>query len=195
MGSAASKPARKLAKTAPAWAGARTSNPAAQVPPRATIPQASETKNDKNEAIEQDSKDPHLLANLSKLGAVQVDHHMQTFKPAAAQVQHLFQTRLRSEDQARSARPPHNHLVAVSLMDLLEERKFAHTRKEIDGLAEKYDIDPDKLERLARHVNSVSVSPDSVNRWVSDDGTERTTMLASWKEPDIRENKPLLTAR
>lgn len=29
-------------------------------------------------AIEQDSKDPQLAANLLKLGAVRVDHHMRT---------------------------------------------------------------------------------------------------------------------
>ncbi|KAI0831123.1 hypothetical protein BC628DRAFT_728899 [Trametes gibbosa] len=191
MGSTASKPARKLARTPPAWAGARTPNTGAQVPPWSAMPQASETK---NEAIEKDSKDPHLLANLSRLGQVQVDHRMQSVKPEADHTQRLFQTRLRSEDEARSARPSHNQLVAASLMDLLEERTFAHSRSEQAGLANKYGIDPEKLERLARYVNSASVSPDSIKRWVSEDGAEHTSMLASWKEPKIKEDKPLPTS-
>lgn len=46
MGSAASKPARRLAKTAPpGWAGARTPSPAEHTPsPRPAMPLASETK-------------------------------------------------------------------------------------------------------------------------------------------------------
>ncbi|KAI0361911.1 hypothetical protein OH77DRAFT_1416098 [Trametes cingulata] len=189
MGSSASKPARKLARTPPAWAGARTPHAGEQVPARPTMPQASETK---SEAIEQDSRDPHFLANLSKLGQVKVDHHMRTVKPAADQAQRLFQARLRSEDEARSARPPRNHLVAGSLMDLLEERKYASTPKDIEELSRKYDVDLEKLERMARYVNSVSVHQDSVRRWVSEDGVEHTTMLASWVNPRVEEEKPLL---
>ncbi|KAI0374707.1 hypothetical protein BV20DRAFT_960857 [Pilatotrama ljubarskyi] len=189
MGSAASKPARKLARTPPAWAGARTPHVGEQAPAKPAMPQASETK---SEAIERDSRDPHFLANLSKLGQVKVDHHMQTIKPAADQAQRLFQTRLRSEDEARSARPSRNQLVATSLMDLLEERKSASTQRDVEELAKKYDIDLEKLERMARYVNSVSIHQDSVKRWISEDGVEHTTMLASWVDPKIEEEKPLL---
>lgn len=31
-------------------------------------------------AIERDAMDPHLLANLTKLGPVRVDHHMQGYR-------------------------------------------------------------------------------------------------------------------
>ncbi|KAI0637142.1 hypothetical protein C8Q77DRAFT_550541 [Trametes polyzona] len=189
MGSASSKATRKLPKAPPAWAGARTPSAGENVPPRPAMPGASETK---TEAIEQDSKDPHLLANLSKLGQVRVDHHMQAVKPAADQAQRLFQTRLRSEDEARSARPPRNHLVAASLMDLLEERKYVATPQKLEELAKQYGMDLDKLERLARYVNSVSVHPGSVKRTVNDDGTEETTMLASWVNPEIKEERPLV---
>ncbi|KAI0670552.1 hypothetical protein C8Q78DRAFT_1036806 [Trametes maxima] len=190
MGSAASKPARKLARAPPSWAGARTPSAGERVPPaRSSMPRASEIK---NYAIEQDSKDPHLMANLSRLGQVRVDHHMQTIKPAADQAQRLFQTRLRSEDEARSARPPHNHLVAGTLMDLLEERKYISTPKHLVELANKYDIDHEKVENLARYVNSVSVHQDSVKRWVSDDGEEKTTMLATWVNPKVQEERPQL---
>ena len=46
-------------------------------------------------------------------------------------------------------------------------------------LARKYDIDPEKLERLALHVNSATVYPDAVKRWVSEDGIENATMPVS----------------
>ncbi|KAI0664982.1 hypothetical protein C8Q70DRAFT_1049168 [Cubamyces menziesii] len=189
MGSAASKPARKLARAPPAWAGARTPNVGEQAPTRPAMPRASETKND---AIERDSKDPDFLANLSKLGQVKVDHHMQTIRPAASQAQQLFQTRLQSEEQARSARPPRNHLVASSLLELLEERKYATRPQELAEIAKKYDMDVEKLERLARHVNSVSVQADSVRRWVDEEGVDRVTMLATWMNPQIQEDRPLV---
>ncbi|KAI8998803.1 hypothetical protein BD414DRAFT_476133 [Trametes punicea] len=190
MGSKASKPARKLARTPPAWAGARTPGVGEQAPPpRPAMPQASETK---SEAIERDSKDPHFLANLNKLGPVKVDHHMQTIRPAAEHAQRLFQARLRSENEARSARPPRNHLLAASLLDLLEERKYAAKPQDLQELAKKYDIDVDKVERLVRYVNSVSIPQDSVKRWVDDEGVERVTMMATWINPPIEQDKPLL---
>lgn len=35
-------------------------------------------------AIERDARDPQFMANLSKLGQVRVDHHMQTVRPVSA---------------------------------------------------------------------------------------------------------------
>ncbi|KAI0646888.1 hypothetical protein C8Q79DRAFT_1009047 [Trametes meyenii] len=177
MGSVASKPARKLARAPPAWAGARTPSTGEQAPAsRYPTPRASEIK---DESIEQDSKDPHFMANLSRLGQVR----------AVDRAQRLFQTRLQSEDEARSARPPHNHLVAGALIDLLEERKYVSTPKDLIQLANKYDIDHKKVENLARYVNSVSIHQDSVKRWVSDDGEERTTMIATWIDPKVQEER------
>ncbi|KAI0709013.1 hypothetical protein C8Q76DRAFT_625951 [Earliella scabrosa] len=177
MGSTSSKPARKLARTPPAWAGARTPNVSDRPHPHSRpIPQASETK---SEAIQQDSQDPHFLAKLSKLGPVTVDHHMQTVRPAAASAQHLFQTRLRSENEARSSRPTRNRLVAFSLAELLEERKYVTTPQQLENLAKKYDMDLDKLQRLAQRVNSVSVDQSTVKRWVGEDGAEHVSMMVS----------------
>lgn len=100
---------------------------------------------------------------------------------AADQAQRIHETRLLSEDQARSSRQPHNRLVAASLTELLEERKYAPTPKALEELPKKYAIDSDKAERLARYVNSVSVHPESVKRWVSEDGAEQTTMLVRYR--------------
>ncbi|KAI0747950.1 hypothetical protein C8Q80DRAFT_704601 [Daedaleopsis nitida] len=194
MGSATSKPARKLARTPPAWAGARTPNVVERPPhPHARPqPQASETR---SEAIERDSHDPQLLANLTKLGPVAVDHHMQTIHPAGASTQHIIQSRLRSEEEARSSRPTRNRLVASSLLEVLEERKHASTSAQLDGLSEKYGLDADKLNRLARNVNSVSVNQDTVKRWFGEDGSEHMTMMASWINPNINADKRALGGR
>ena len=91
----------------------------------------------------------------------------------------MFQTRIRSEDQARSSRPTPNHLLAQSLVDLLEERKYSKSKKELESLAHKYSIDLEKLERLARHVNSTSVDQTSVERWVGRDGNENVSVMVS----------------
>ncbi|EJF65693.1 hypothetical protein DICSQDRAFT_165404 [Dichomitus squalens LYAD-421 SS1] len=202
MGSASSKPAaRKLARTPPAWVGARTPNPnvGEQLHPHARpLPRASETK---DEGIQRDAHDPQFLANLSKLGPVRVDHHMQTIRPAAASAQRIHDTRLRSEEEARSPRSTRNRLVAESLLELLEERKYVATQKDLEALAKKFDMDLDKLERLARHVNSVSVNQETVKRWVGEDGSgmgqpknkDRATNagfqpLTFWFDPDHLQN-------
>ncbi|KAI1787898.1 hypothetical protein LXA43DRAFT_895456 [Ganoderma leucocontextum] len=184
MGSSASKSAaRKLPRAPPAWAGTRSPNPnlGEQPHPHARPPpRASDTK---DEAIQRDAHDPQFLANLNKLGPVRVDHHMQTIRPAcasalaAASAQHIHQTRLRSEEEARSPRPTRNRLVAESLLELLEERKYVATQKDLEVLVKKYGMDLEKLERLARHVNSVSVNQDTVKRWVGEEGHENVTML------------------
>ena len=65
------------------------------------------------------------------------------------------------------------------MLELLEERKYATRPQELAEIAKKYDMDVEKLERLARHVNSVSVQADSVRRWVDEEGVDRVTMLVS----------------
>ncbi|KAM5539050.1 hypothetical protein V8D89_007273 [Ganoderma adspersum] len=193
MGSSASKSAaRKLPRAPSAWAGSRSPNPNLGEQPHSharPLPRASDTK---DEAILRDAHDPQFLANLSKLGPVRVDHHMQTIQPAAASAQHIHQTRLRSEEEARSPRSTRNRLVAESLLELLEERKYAATQKDLEILVKKHSLDLEKLERLAHHVNSVSVNQDSVKRWVNEDGHENVTMLASWVNPKIESEKALL---
>ena len=98
---------------------------------------------------------------------------------AAASAQPISQSRLRSDDETRSSRPTHNRLIASSLLDLLQERKYITTQKQLEELVNKYDVDLDKIQRLASHVNSVSVDQNTVKRWVGEDGAEHVTMLVS----------------
>ncbi|KAH9829287.1 Gryzun, putative trafficking through golgi-domain-containing protein [Rhodofomes roseus] len=74
------------------------------------------------QVIERDAKDPQFMAMLSKLGPVKVDHHMQTVRPGADQVQRVFQARQRSEEDAHSLTPTRNRMLAGTLYELLEER-------------------------------------------------------------------------
>lgn len=64
-------------------------------------------------------------------------------------------------------------------MELLDERKYASTSRQLSKLAKKYDIDAEKLDNLARYVNRVSVDQTTVKRWVGEDGTENVTMTVS----------------
>ncbi|KAI0062380.1 hypothetical protein BV25DRAFT_1870471 [Artomyces pyxidatus] len=187
MGSASSKAARTLPKTAskppPSWAGTRTPGfgdaPAAEAARR---PLASETR---SEAIEKDSRDPQLLANLSRLGPVRVDHHMQTIRTQETHTNRLFRSRARSEEDAAGAQTPRNRLWGYALAELLDERKTVGTREEYGQLAERFGMDAEKLDSVARYVNSPSIREDSVKRVIGEDGEERVTMTAEWREPVI----------
>lgn len=182
MGGAASKATRQYPKSSkPSWAGTRAGEipaPSQAKPP--PFPKASESR---TAAIEQDSKDPHLAANLRQLGAVNVDHHMKTVRPAAAQINHAFQQRLQSEQEASSSRSTHNRLLSLNLTDLLNERKDITSQEGLEKLAKKYNIDASKIESLSRFVNSPSTDQDSLKRAVGEDGVETITMKAMWVDP------------
>ncbi|PCH35588.1 hypothetical protein WOLCODRAFT_139965 [Wolfiporia cocos MD-104 SS10] len=187
MGGASSKPARQFPKTAakppPTWAGARTPSPAEARPPRASNPRASETR---DAAIDRDSRDPQFMANLSRLGPVKVDHHMQTIRPAADRAHQGFQSRLRSEEEARSSRPTRNRLMAASLSDLLQEYKMVSSAEELKNLADRYDIDVETLRNVARFVSSPNIDRETVVRVVDEEsGTEKITMKAAWVDPRL----------
>ncbi|KAA1471341.1 hypothetical protein DENSPDRAFT_776207 [Dentipellis sp. KUC8613] len=180
MGSATSKAARTLPKTAaakppPSWAGART--PALEdLPTRHTQrPLASETKDDN---IMKDAQDPQLHANLARLGPVRVDHHMQSVR-TSAQIRRRFESRAQSEADAASSHAPRNRLLAASLSDLLDQRKYATSRKELEKFAEQYGIEVQKLESVARYVSTPSVDEKTAIRMVEDNGEESITMVVS----------------
>ncbi|KAH8107167.1 hypothetical protein BXZ70DRAFT_916675 [Cristinia sonorae] len=180
MGGAPSKAARQFPKhNKPSWAGARTPSANPEAPSRSNPSRASETK---TIDIERDAKDPHLAANLTRLGPVRVDHHIGATTPVVNEVTRTFQSRLQSEQQASSSHSTRNRLVASALMDLLDAKKnftFPDSRS-FQGLADEFNVDLAKLVTVAQYLNSPSVDPESYSRVVKDDGTERTTMRALW---------------
>ncbi|KAI9433940.1 hypothetical protein H4582DRAFT_1983483 [Lactarius indigo] len=190
MGSASSKAARTFPAVKPgkppSWGGARTPahDPKTSPPPTARQPWASESK---DEVIQNDARDPHLLANLNKLGPVRVDHHMQTVQ-TQARFKELFRSRARSEDEAASMRIPRNHLLVSSLVALLGERQSVFGRMSgsdaaLRQLAEKYGMDVERLESLARSVNVPRVREGGV-RYIKDaqSGEETAISEVAWKE-------------
>ncbi|TFK72511.1 hypothetical protein BDN72DRAFT_763214 [Pluteus cervinus] len=156
MGGASSKAARKLPRSPPSWAGARTPHPEVPGGPGAAVPNkplASETRTD---AINLDARDPQLLANLNRLGPVRVDHNMQTVRAKATHK--LFNSRAQSELEASSHKLARNHLTAGTLSLLLDERKSVSSKEELDDLAKKWNLDGEsKVQSLAKFVNSPSV--------------------------------------
>ncbi|KAG6919984.1 hypothetical protein DXG01_013333 [Tephrocybe rancida] len=192
MGGAASKAGRKLPKRAeaPAWAGARTPHPSHPPPERPpSDKRASENRTQGihslivlplfptqvTSEIERDAQDPDFLANLTRLGPVRVDHHMEPGRTTAAvarETRQLFKSRGESELEASSTIPVHNRLHAASLSDLLDKRKSARSVQDVEGLAKQYGIDATKLENLARFVSSPSVKSGSEKRTAEKDGEE-----------------------
>ncbi|KIJ44132.1 hypothetical protein M422DRAFT_168942, partial [Sphaerobolus stellatus SS14] len=126
--------------------------------------------------IERDGKDPHLLANLSKLGPVSVQHAATT-RRTADQVADIYRARDISEQQALSSKPIQNHLMADALSELLDDRKLAASRADIEQIARRYAVDMSVLESLVRFVNTPSVGEGTVVRTMNNEnGQEKITM-------------------
>ncbi|KAJ8699832.1 hypothetical protein PTI98_002913 [Pleurotus ostreatus] len=192
MGGAASKGARTLPKRAPpTWAGAR----AVQQPTEPTIlnvpaepsgaqPQAPLASETRNEAIEKYAFDPHFLSNLSRMGQVKVDHHMQAVQPANDATQ-IFERRRRAEEEAFSLQHQTGRIDAYSLTDLLDARKSCTSAADLRQLAENYRMDPSVVEELSRSVNSPSVDRNRVRTVIGKDGEELVSVTAAWINPPI----------
>lgn len=106
-----------------------------------------------------------------------------------ARFKELFQSRARSEEEAASMRTPRNRLLVSSLVALLEERQNLFSRMSGGGeattrdddalrqLAEKYGMDVERLESLARSVNVPRVQEGGV-RYVKDAQSGEETAIS-----------------
>ncbi|KAF7777468.1 hypothetical protein Agabi119p4_3540 [Agaricus bisporus var. burnettii] len=194
MGNSASRAARKLPKRAepPPLASNRTPNltnrPNGVNREHVRDELASERK---TEAIKQDAFDPHFLANVRKLGAVQVDHHMQTIRPdaVASGTAELFKARTRDLEMAQQQDTTttttditNGRIYASQLSSALNTRKGIKTIDEMKKLSGASKIPFERLESVARFVNTPSVSKGSVRTFVDKDGNESTIAKAVWIE-------------
>jgi len=179
MGGASSKAARSFSKPSSKPSTVRTPN---HLLGRDRPPLAADRR---NEAVDMDSKDPHLLGNLGRLGPVRVGREIQNSLSASSNINRMLKTREESETEANSAEPIQNRLLAVRLIDLLDERKTATSVKDLDRLAERYDIDRSVLESLGRYVNSPSEDQATKRKVVDEDGSERVLTTAKWVSPHI----------
>lgn len=92
----------------------------------------------------------------------------------------MFQSRAESEVEAAAPRLARNHLHAPSLSQLLDERKGARSAGDVEVLARKWGVDVEKLESVARFVNSPSVQGGRASRIVGKDGEESLVMEVSF---------------
>ncbi|KAJ3886427.1 hypothetical protein GG344DRAFT_57475 [Lentinula edodes] len=184
VASKAPKTARKLPKRTepPTWTGYNSINPQQQSSGAVhKKPLAGEKK---DEAIEVDSRDPHFMSNLSRLGVVKVDHHMKAVRPHQRS-RDMIESRRQSEQEAASMHPSRNHVQASTLSYLLDKSKSNASRRELTELTEKYGVDIEKIESLSRHITSPSINSNSVVRKVrNQDGEEELSVMVSqysWK--------------
>jgi len=133
--------------------------------------------------VEQDARDPDFIANLSRLGPVRVDHPMETPRPDLL-TSLLFESRAKPEFEASSPHLPKNHLYSSTFTELLNQRKSAHTQKDIEKLSKEFDIESNVLQNLARFVTSPSVIGTAIHS-TSKDG-EGPTTTAVWIEPLVK---------
>lgn len=69
----------------------------------------------------------------------------------------LFESRAKPEFETSLPHLPKNHLYSSTLTELLDQRKSAHTQKDLEKLSKEFGIELDKLESLVRFVTSPSV--------------------------------------
>ena len=77
--------------------------------------------------------------------------------PMGSTTNRLFESRAKLEFESSSPHLPKNHLYSSTLTELLNQRKSAHTQKELEKLSKEFGIELDKLESLVRFVTSPSV--------------------------------------
>ncbi|OJA14003.1 hypothetical protein AZE42_07007 [Rhizopogon vesiculosus] len=185
MGNSSSKAARRLPKEKPSWAGTRTpSEQGSAQETRRSMPSRPLAFEHRTDAVEADAKDPQFMSKLSRLGPVQVDHHMRPVRPADY-IQNMYRSRIQSEVEASPSHSTRNRLLAASLSELLESRKTIKSQAELQALAERYGIDVTKLTELARFINTPSIDGGTIVKTVNQDGEETLTMMAQWVDPKL----------
>lgn len=72
----------------------------------------------------------------------------------------ILAERQRAEEIAEQTPPSkvRNVLSAGTLAHLFDERKACKTQAELDELSREFGMDPEIVERLAKHLNSPSIS-------------------------------------
>jgi crotonobetainyl-CoA:carnitine CoA-transferase CaiB-like acyl-CoA transferase len=92
----------------------------------------------------------------------------------------VLKSRPRSEsEKSVSHDTTHNHLEVSALFDLLEERKLVRNHQGLVQLAERYGVDLEKLENVARYVNTPSIDEGTRVKRIGENGEETVTMSVS----------------
>jgi len=176
MGSSSSKATRALPKSKPSTrptTGPLDALGRGQQKP----PLASETK---GQAIREDGMDPQLLANLTRLGPVKVDHGMHGLKPAGVNASRILSTQKQSETEVQTGETKRNHIQAPSLFDALTRLQEAKDDQTVERLAGEYHLDGRVLKELGRTVNVPTPDETTARTVVDEDGAEVVLKTAKW---------------
>lgn len=159
-----------------------------------------------------DARDPHLMANLQKLGQVQVPRGKVHFQPQNPML-NILSARQKDSDLEKEANETtsntissdgrqvggqntlKNRMTISTIVAMLDARKECKTQKELQEVARGYDIDVELMETLARYINAPSVdAADRIRQQNQgmkvedgDDALER--IEAIWTEPTLETNK------
>ena len=116
--------------------------------------------------------DPQLLANLTRLGPVKVDHGMRGLKPTGATASRILNMQKQSETEAQTGERKRNHLQTQSLFDALTRLQEAKDEQAVERLAGEYNLDPGVLRELGKTVNVPTPDETTARAIVDDDGAE-----------------------
>jgi len=116
--------------------------------------------------------DPQLLANLTRLGPVKVDHGMHGLKPTGVNASRILNTQKQSETEAQKGETKRNHVQAPSLFDALTRLQVAKDESTVERLAGEYNLDGKVLRELGKTVNVPTPDEATARTVVDEDGAE-----------------------
>ena len=116
--------------------------------------------------------DPQLLANLTLLGPVKVDHGMRGLKLTGAHTSQMLNTQKQSETEAQTGKRERNHLQAPLLFDALTRLQEARDEEMVERLVGEYRLDARVLRELGKTVNVPTPDETTAREIVDEDGAE-----------------------
>ena len=116
--------------------------------------------------------DPQLLANLTRLGPVKIDHGMRGLKPTGVNASRILNTQKQSEAEAQAGGTKRNHIQAPSLFDALTRLHEAKDERTLERLAGEYNLDGRVLRELGKVVNVPTPDETTARMVMDEDGAE-----------------------
>jgi hypothetical protein len=139
-------------------------------------------QSERPQAIQDDGMDPQLLANLTRLGPVKVDHGMHGLKLTGVTAGRILDMQKQSEMETRTRETKRNHLQAPTLFDALMRLQEAKDERATERLAEEYNLDAWVLRELGKTVNVPTPDETTTRAVIGEDGAEivlKTVRLVS----------------
>jgi len=124
--------------------------------------------------------DPQLLANLTRLGPVKVDHGMRGLRPTGANAGRILNTQKQSETEAQTGKTKRNNIQAAPLFDALQRLQEAKDGQTLERLAGEYNLDGRVLRELGKTVNVPTPDETTTKTVVDEDGAQVVLKTAKW---------------